>query len=181
MFATNHLGPFVLTALLLPRLHAAPAARILTLTPPATMTIAVEEMHAPHPFRAVRAFRISKSATLLCTYELAHRLAGSSVAVNALYPGLVKTPLLREAPAPLRWLTALAGQPPEAVAPGVVYYASAPDVEGMTGMLFRMGRPPKAAGPSPTERTMGQRLWAASLTLVGLEDCDSALPVGLSA
>src|SRR6266566_4594514 len=43
MFATNHLGSFLLTNLLLPRLEASPAARILTIGPPSTMKIAFDD------------------------------------------------------------------------------------------------------------------------------------------
>jgi retinol dehydrogenase-12 len=173
MFATNHLGPFLLTNLLLSRLQAAPAARILTLSPPSTTKIPFEDLQAEHTFRALQAFRVSKAATLLFTYELARRLAGTTVTVNAIYPGLVKTPLMREAPAPLRWLTSLFAQSPESVAQRVVYYASSPDVQGMTGVLFHKGRQPKAAGPSTTDRAVGQQLWEASMALAHLEDTKS--------
>jgi hypothetical protein len=76
----------------------------------------------------------------LFTYDLAHRLAGTNVTVNAFYPGIVKTPLIREAPAPLRWLNPVFGQSPEPVAQSVVYYASSPEVQGMTGLLFNKSR-----------------------------------------
>lgn len=46
MFATNHLGPFLLTNLLLERLKTSPAARILTITAPSTTRIAFEDLQA---------------------------------------------------------------------------------------------------------------------------------------
>jgi retinol dehydrogenase-12 len=140
MFATNHLGPFLLTNLLLARLQAAPLARILTMTPPSAARIAFEDLQAERSFRAVQAFRASKSANLYFTSELAHRLAGTTVTVNAFYPALVKTSLMREAPVPLRWLNAVFGHAPESVADRVVYYAVSPDVQAMTGMVFQQGR-----------------------------------------
>ncbi len=91
MFATNHLGPFLLTNLLLSRLKAANSARILTITAPSTTKIAFEDLQAEQKFSALHAFGASKACNLLFTYELAHRLAGTTVTVNAFYPGLVKT------------------------------------------------------------------------------------------
>ena len=84
MFATNHLGPFLLTNLLLERLKASPAARILTITAPSTTKIAFEDLQAEHKFSALHVFGASKAANLLFTYDLAHRLASTSITVNAL-------------------------------------------------------------------------------------------------
>jgi len=169
MFATNHLGPFLLTNLLLSRLKAATAARILTITPPSTTKIAFEDLQAEQKFSALQAFGASKSCNLHFTSELAHRLASTIVTVNAIYPGLVKTPLMREAPAPLRWLTSLFAQSPEPVAQRVVYYASSQDVQGMTGLLFHKGRQPMDSGPSTKDRAIGQHLWEASMALAPLK------------
>ena len=170
MFATNHLGPFLLTNLLLERLKAANSARILTITAPSTMKIAFEDLQAEQKFRALHAFGASKAANLLFTYELAHRLADTTVTVNAFYPGIVKTPLMREAPAPLRWLNPLFGQSPELVAQSVVYYASSQEVRAMTGLLFNKGRQPIDSSPYTKDRAVQQHLWEASLALAPLEE-----------
>jgi NAD(P)-dependent dehydrogenase (short-subunit alcohol dehydrogenase family) len=167
MFATNHLGPFLLTNLLLERLQVAPHVRILTITPPSATKIAFEDLQAERSFRALQAFSASKGCNLYFTSELARRLAGTTVTVNAFYPGLVKTALMREAPAPLRWLNSVLGHAPESVAERVVYYVSSPDVQGMTGMLFHQGRDGR---PCTTDRVVGQRLWEASLALAPLDE-----------
>jgi len=169
MFATNHLGPFLLTNLLLERLKAATSARILTITAPSTMKIAFEDLQGEHKFRALQAFGASKAANLLFTYELAHRLASSNVTVNAFYPGIVKTPLMREAPAPLRWLNPVFGQSPEPVAQSVVYYASSPEVQAMTGLFFNKGRQPIDSSPYTKNRAVQQQLWEASMALAPLK------------
>jgi NAD(P)-dependent dehydrogenase (short-subunit alcohol dehydrogenase family) len=170
MFATNHLGPFLLTNLLLSRLKAAPLARILTLTPPTTTKIAFEDLQAEHSFHALQAFRVSKACNLYFTSELAHRLASTNVTVNAFYPGLVKTLLMSEAPVPLRWLNSVFGQAPEPVAERLASYASSPEVQGMTGVVFRTGRQPRDARPSATDRAVEQQLWEASLALAPLDE-----------
>jgi len=170
MFATNHLGPFLLTNLLLERLKAATSARILTVTAPSTTKIALEDLQAEQKFSAMRVFGASKACNLLFTYDLAHRLAGTTVTVNAFYPGIVKTPLMREAPAPLRWLNPVFGQSPEPVAQSVVYYASSPEVQGMTGLLFNKSRQSINSSPYTKDRAVQQRLWEASLALAPLEE-----------
>jgi len=169
MFATNHLGPFLLTNLLLERLKAANSARILTITAPSTMKIAFEDLQAEQKFSALHAFGASKAANLLFTYDLAHRLASSNVTVNAFYPGIVKTPLMREAPAPLRWLNPVFGQSPEPVAQSVVYYASSPEVQAMTGLFFNKGRQPMDSSPYTKDRAVQQQLWEASMALAPLK------------
>lgn len=170
MFATNHLGPFLLTNLLLERLQASPAARILTITAPSTTKIAFEDLQAEYKFRALHAFGASKAANLLFTYDLAHRLSGTNVTVNAFFPGLVKTPLMREAPAPLRWLNPLFGSLPEQVAQSLVYYAASPDVEAMTGLFFNKRRQAIESSSYTSDRVIQQRLWEASIALAPLED-----------
>ena len=170
MFATNHLGPFLLTNLLLERLKTSPSARILTITAPSTTRIAFEDLQAEHSFKAFHAFGASKACNLLFTYALAHRLTGTNVTVNAIYPGLVKSSLMREAPAPLRWLNPVFGQSPEPVAQSVVYYASSPEVQGMTGLLFNKSRQSINSNPYTKDRAVQQRLWEASLALAPLEE-----------
>jgi NAD(P)-dependent dehydrogenase (short-subunit alcohol dehydrogenase family) len=170
MFATNHLGPFLLTNLLLERLKASPAARILTITPPSTTKIAFEDLQAEYSFSAFQAFSASKSCNLHFTYELAHRLASTNVTVNAIYPGLVKSALMREAPAPLRWLTSLFAHSPEPIAQSVVYYAAAQEVQAMTGSLFNKSRRPIDSGPATKDRAVQQHLWEASIALAPLDE-----------
>ena len=170
MFATNHLGPFLLTNLLLERLKAANSARILTITAPSTMKIAFEDLQAEQKFRALHAFGASKAANLLFTYELAHRLAGTTVTVNAFYPGLVKTALMRDAPVPLRWLNSLFGKSPELVAQSVVYYASSQEARAMTGLFFNKGRQPIDSSSYTRDRAVQQHLWETSLALAPLEE-----------
>ena len=118
----------------------------------------------------MQAFGASKAANLLFTYDLAHRLASSNVTVNAFYPGIVKTSLMREAPVPLRWLNSVFGQSPELVAQSVVYYASSPDVQAMTRLFFNKGRQAIGSSPYTRDRAVQQQLWEASMALAPLEE-----------
>ena len=117
---------------------------------------------------SAHAFGASKAANLLFTYDLARRLAGTNVTVNTFFPGLVKTPLMREAPVPLRWLNPLLGQSPESVAQSLVYYASSPEVQTMTGMFFNKGGKSIASSPYTRDREVQRQLWEASMALAPL-------------
>lgn len=111
MTATNHLGPFLLTNLLLEPIIAADRARIV---------ITASEAHRSWPridlarfaearrYNAIRSeirYGQSKLMNILFTQELARRLAGTGVTVNCFCPGMVSTGLVRDS----RTLTAAAG------------------------------------------------------------------------
>jgi NAD(P)-dependent dehydrogenase (short-subunit alcohol dehydrogenase family) len=93
--ATNHLGPFALTGLLLDRL--ADGARIVTVSSIAHLrgVIDVGDLQSERNYDPERAYSQSKLANLLFTYELDRRLraAGASVAALACHPGVVYTDL----------------------------------------------------------------------------------------
>lgn len=169
MFATNHLGPFLLTNLLLERLKNAPSSRVLTITAPSTTPLHFDDLQGKQKFNAFEAFGASKMCNLLFTYELARRLSGTRVSANAIHPGLVRSNLMREAAAPVRWMTALISAPPERAARVPVYYASSPEVEGLTGKFCKDRRAIDSDAYSRNPEIQ-KRLWDVSLTLTGLQD-----------
>ena len=169
MFATNVLGPFLLTNLLLEELHAAGSARVLVLSAPSTVRLDFEDLQGERRFRSLSAFGASKAADLLFTFELARRLAGSGVTANAVHPGLVRSNLMREAPAPLRWATWLVSRSPARAVETIVPLAIAPEFAGKSGRFFHHAReiePPPAA----RDREVARRLWDVSARLVGLPE-----------
>jgi NAD(P)-dependent dehydrogenase (short-subunit alcohol dehydrogenase family) len=94
-FATNHLGPFLLTRLLLPAL--APAARIINVASKVHYRgrldlDTVDDRKAR--YSGIAAYSRSKLANVMDTFVLARQLAGSGVRVNCLHPGVVATHLL---------------------------------------------------------------------------------------
>jgi NAD(P)-dependent dehydrogenase (short-subunit alcohol dehydrogenase family) len=167
MFATNHLAPFLLTHLLLERLKASAPARVLTVTAPSTTRLNFDDLQGEQRFSALTAFGASKMCNLLFSYELARQLAGSGVTANAVHPGLVKSGLMREAAAPIRWLTSLISAPPEKAAASLVDLASSPAVEGTTGAFFTGKKTIKSNAYSHDESVQRQ-LWDVSLQLSGL-------------
>jgi len=97
--------------------------------------------------------------------------SGLAVRVHStFFPGLVKTSLMREAPAPLRWLNSVFGQSPELVAKSAVYYASSQEVQAMTGLFFNKGRQSIDSSQYTKDRAIQQQLWEASMTLAPLEE-----------
>ncbi len=167
MFATNHLGPFLLTNLLVGVLKASAPSRVLTISAPSTTKLNFEDLQAEKHFGALGAFGASKACNLLFSYELARRLKGTGVTVNVIHPGLVRSNLMKEAPAPIRWISRLVSGSPEKAAETVVYYASSAEVEGVTGKFFK-GR--KTIEPTPYTRDLDvqRRLWEISSELAKL-------------
>jgi retinol dehydrogenase-14 len=96
--AINHLAPFLLTQLLLPRLEAGSPARIVTVSSQVHATHAthgdLEDFEGSDPYQGLQAYRRSKLANILFTRELSERLEGSGVTANCLHPGVVQTRLL---------------------------------------------------------------------------------------
>jgi NAD(P)-dependent dehydrogenase (short-subunit alcohol dehydrogenase family) len=167
MFATNHLGHFLLTNLLLDQLKASPQARIINISAPTTTKLNFDDLQGEKKFSALSAFGASKMCNLLFTYELARRLAGTKVTSNALHPGLMKSNLMSEAPTPLRWLLRLISTTPERASVGLLYLASSPEVAGVTGKFFKGSKISSSAAYSRDE-DMQKRLWDVSMELAGV-------------
>ena len=94
-FATNHLGPFLLTRLLLPAL--APDARIINVASKVHYRGRLDLDSVDNPragYNSMAAYSRSKLANVLDTMALARRLAGTGITVNCLHPGVVATHLL---------------------------------------------------------------------------------------
>jgi NAD(P)-dependent dehydrogenase (short-subunit alcohol dehydrogenase family) len=167
MFATNHLGHFLLTNLLLDRLKASATARIITMTAPSTVKLDFDDLQGEKKFNALNAFGASKMCNLLFSFELARRLAGTGVTSNALHPGLVKSNLTREMPFPLRWGTNLVSASPEKAARAVIYLAASPEREGVSGKFIK-GQQEIEPDPYARDQQVQRRLWDVSEKLAGI-------------
>ncbi|HWD54224.1 MAG TPA: SDR family oxidoreductase [Acidimicrobiales bacterium] len=175
-FATNHLGPFLLTNLLLPRLRESAPARIVNVASTAHTAarkgIPFDDLQSTHRYSGMRVYGESKLANILFTLELSRRLAGSGVTANSLHPGTVRTGYGADGDA--RGFLAFGlkiSQPfflsAEKGARTSIYLASSPEVEGVTGEYFVKCKPTKPrrwAHDAPA----AQRLWQVSEELVGL-------------
>lgn len=170
-FAVNHLAPFVLTRALLPILERARAARIVIVASRAhrRAQLNLAALPAGGDCGAYAAYARSKLCNLLFMRGLAQRLAGGTVAANALHPGVVNTGLFSGLPL-LRLMAAVGGGlfllDPARGARCSVHLASAPELEGVSGAYFEACRrvAPSAAA---TNEGDAQRLWAESERLSG--------------
>lgn len=169
-FAVNHLAYFLLTNLLLEHLKAAAPSRIVNVSSAAHFGARMDfdDLQGEKSYSGWRAYSQSKLANILFTIELARRLEGTGVTVNALHPGVIGTKLFRN----LGIINTLAGiflTSPEKGAETSVYLASSPDVEGVTGKYFDNKR---MVSPSSAAQNLAdaKRLWDISAALTHLSD-----------
>jgi NAD(P)-dependent dehydrogenase (short-subunit alcohol dehydrogenase family) len=162
-FATNHLGPFLLTQLLRERLRA--GGRIINVASRAHVRgrLDLENMRDPHArYRPVAAYDRSKLANVLHTFALARRLAGSGVTANCLHPGVVATHLL---PGWLRlikpWFTPVTLDA-ERGARTTLHLALSPDVASANGLYFDEHQRPQPASALANDVDLQEALWRAS-------------------
>ncbi len=162
----NHLAPFLLTGLLLDMLKANTPSRIVNVSSGAHRRgdMDFDDLQYETGYQAMEVYGRSKLANVLFTYELARRLVGSGVMVNALHPGLVRTNFA----ANNGWLVKLIaplvmrrGISVEAGAATSVYLASSPDVAEVTGKYFEKSTEKKSSEISYDEAVQKQ-LWAWS-------------------
>ncbi|MGZ5372627.1 MAG: SDR family NAD(P)-dependent oxidoreductase [Aeromicrobium sp.] len=172
-FAVNHLAAFLLTNLLLDRLKASAPARVVNVSSNAQSlgTIDFDDLQGEHNYSEQKAYPQSKLATVMFTYELARRLAGTGVTATVLHPGVARTGFGAEDPSLIFRLIVPFVKPfmktPEQGAVTSIELASSPKVEGVTGTYFANGRPTDSNKASYDE-TAAARLWQVSADLVGL-------------
>jgi NAD(P)-dependent dehydrogenase (short-subunit alcohol dehydrogenase family) len=166
----NHLGPFLLTRLLLPLLKKSSPSRIINVSSAAHFggRIDFNDLHLEHRYSSWKSYAQSKLANVLFTYELAHRLTGTGVTVNCLHPGLVNTRFAydrkSERPNPLMKLMKPFTITPESGAETSVYLAASPEVEGVTGKYFQK-RKEKASSRASYDLVVAEKLWNLSEVL----------------
>jgi NAD(P)-dependent dehydrogenase (short-subunit alcohol dehydrogenase family) len=91
VFATNHLAYFYFTSLLLDVLKSSAPSRIINVASNAHSEIDLSDLMSEKHYHYFKTYKRSKMANILFTYELAERLKGTNVTVNAVHPGVVKT------------------------------------------------------------------------------------------
>jgi retinol dehydrogenase 14 len=171
--AINHLAPFLLTNLLLGCLEQSAPSRVITVSSEAQRwgTMDFEDMQSRRKYRGFPVYGMTKLANIMFTYELAERLDGTGVMANCLHPGSVGTNFgqnNRGAMALFFRTFKPFMRSPEQGADTLIWLASSPEVDGVSGKYFsdRKEIEAKKVAYDPAAR---RRLWEISEDLTGLK------------
>jgi len=184
MFQVNYLAPFLLTNLLLRELEKSEQGRIINLS---SSVYAIGKFD-PDNLQRLRERRFSVLGTyaatklymLMFSEELAMRLKDTSITVNAVHPGIVRTRMMLQAPGVLRLVSYLSLPFSVSTSKGAqtsVYLASSPEVTGISGQYFAKSKRVaiKNKFDTPENRAL---LWDLSLKAAQLGDAIGARGAG---
>lgn len=181
-FGTNHLGHFALTGLLLDRLRAAPASRVVTVSSVGhriRAAIHFDDLQWEQSYDRTAAYGQAKLANLLFTYELQRRLAaaGADAIAVAAHPGVAATELGRNSPAWVRVALRVGAPLLQTPAMGALPTLRAATDPGVTGGQYygpgglgeARGHPVVVASSDQShDAALQARLWAVSEALTGV-------------
>lgn len=161
-FAVNHLATFALVSGLLDLLRASAPSRVVVVASAAHLrgTIDFDDLQGERRYRGWKAYAQAKLANVLFAAELARRLPATQVTANSLHPGVVATKLLLRGIVP-GWLARPWTITPEEGARTPLYVATAPGLEGVTGLYFDDCRPEEPSREARDD-AVAARLWAVS-------------------
>jgi NAD(P)-dependent dehydrogenase (short-subunit alcohol dehydrogenase family) len=155
-WATNVLGPHLLTTLLLPALRTTGHSRIVTVSTIAAGGLELEDaQYERRRFNGTGAYRASKQAARMLAWSLAERLAPSAVTVNCVNPGYVLTDLTLNAGPVVRALVTVTKFRAQTAADGAdtaIWAATSPDIAGMTGRFWSHRREVNCRFRDPARR-----------------------------
>src|SRR5207245_6021250 len=129
-FEVNYLSEFLLTHLLLDPLKRSAPSRIVNVSSSAHEggTIRFDDLQGEQRYGGFRAYNQSKLAQVLFTRELATRLVGSGVTVNACHPGVIRTNLVMGGASVVVLLVRMFFKGPEKGAETPIFLAASPEV-----------------------------------------------------
>lgn len=167
---TNHLGPFLLTELLLPRLREAKAARVVNVASAAHLSAkGIDWSHVTRPVssqtKTLALYNESKLMNVVHARQLAKRLEGTSVTTYALHPGVVASDVWRSVPWPIRSLMKLFMLTNEEGARTQVRCATDPALAAATGKYYKSERESRVNRVAE-EPAVGEELFARSHELI---------------
>ncbi len=180
VFATNHLGPFLMTHLLLDRLKASAPSRVITVASKGLMTypfldIEFDNLDGKKKFSMQHAYYHSKQAQVMFTFDLARRLEGAGVTVNCVRVGNVAIPDERLDHLP-KWMLKMYeakrkfALTPEKMAETYTWLAADPSLETVTGGYWDAPDVAARANKNAGNRETQERLWEVSAGLTHIEN-----------
>jgi retinol dehydrogenase-14 len=164
--AVNHLAPFALTHLALPSLltaGAAGGARVVNVSSMVHQSARIdfEDLDRERGFDGYAAYGTSKLMNVLFTYELARRLEGRGVTVNAMHPGVIGTKLLRKG------FGSMGGDDVDEGAAAEVKLAADPQLKGVTARYFNQTEESRSSRASH-DAELQRRVYELSLERTGV-------------
>ncbi len=163
-FGTNHVGPFLLTSLLLDRLRNSAPARIVNVASGAhygAPGIDFEAVRRPtRSISGMREYSVSKLANVLHAQELARRLEDTGVTTYSLHPGVIASDIWRRVPWPARALMKRRMDSPEQGARTSLYCATSPALADESGRYYDECAP-RQPGAAVTA-SLAKELWQRS-------------------
>lgn len=175
IFATDHLGPFLLTHLLLDTLKASAPSRVVTVASAGLMTypfldIEFDNLNGQRRFSAQHAYYHAKLAQVMFTFDLAQRLEGTGVTANCVWVGNVAIPdeRLGHLPGWMRRLYSMKRKfslSAEKMAQTYTWLAADPALESVTGQIFNEKNLPVKTYKNAYNQQTWQKLWQVSAEL----------------
>jgi NAD(P)-dependent dehydrogenase (short-subunit alcohol dehydrogenase family) len=179
-FAVNYLSHFLLTNLLLPQLQKGEGGRIISISSDAhkgCRPLDFDDLNnskkwqKPSAIAGNQAYQNSKLCLIYFTYELAHRLEGSTVTANVVHPGsFVDSNIYVNMTGFFGFVMKLLKpfyQPVEKASATAIYLASSPEVKGVNGKYFA-NCAPKSSSKLSYDRDAARLLWHISEKMTGL-------------
>ena len=164
-FGVNHVGTFLLTQLLLPKLQASAPARVVTVASRAHYKAQPFDWDAlrqkRRSFSGYPEYCTSKFANVLFSAELARRLQGTGVTTYALHPGVVATDVWRAVPWPFRSWIKRNMITPEQGAETSIYCATSPEIARETGLYYDSCKT-KEVSTLAQDQALARELWLRS-------------------
>ncbi len=173
-FAVNHLASFLFTRLLLERMIESSPSRIIQVNSEGHRFggLRLDDLNwEKRRYKGLRGYGASKTAQLLTVWELADRLIGSGVTINAVHPGEVATNIGMNNGILYQWYQKYLLFPllkdPKISGEALYYFAAAPELSTTSGKFFNLTIEEKPA-PHALDRITGKRIWDVSEELTGL-------------
>lgn len=171
-WALNHLCQFLLTEQLMDILREQPRARIINVSSSSHYgaQIELDDPGMKRGYCARKAYRQSKLASVLFTYELARRLRGTGITANVLHPGLVRSEFFNGNGLLLRlfgMFLNVAALSTEEGAKTSIFLASSPETQDITGKFF-INEKDVPSDPASYDEQLALRLWNLSEAQTGV-------------
>jgi NAD(P)-dependent dehydrogenase (short-subunit alcohol dehydrogenase family) len=159
MFATNQLGPYILTNELLDLLKAGKPSRVINVSAPSFTKLKFDDLQGEKKYSALYSFGASKMMNLMFTYALSRRLEGTGVTTTVFDPGAVKTNLTKDMPAFLKLIFAILATKPDKPAATLSRLATDPAYDNNNGKFIKFNGKEIKPSAYSSDKELQEKLW----------------------